>query len=317
MALSLDALLVLDAIDRRGSFAAAAEELHRVPSAVTYQVQKLEQDLDVLLFDRRTHRAKLTPAGRELLDSGRRLLDAAGAIVQRVRRVATGWELELGVAVDAIVPWTRVWPIVAAFYAHCESHAAAHTRLRLSSEVFGGAWDALAEGRADLVLGAAGDPPPGGGYRSRMLAESFSVFAVAPTHVLANAAEPLSEATIAMHRAVVAADSSRRLPPRTVGVVAGQPTLTVPDLETKRAAHVLGLGCGFLPAHIATADIAAGRLVVKRVESPPLPLRVHVAWRETRPGNALSWWIDTVSRADWALGAPAPPASHAPSRRRR
>ena len=45
MRLTLDALAVLDAIDRRGSFAAAAEELHRVPSAVTYQVQKLEEDL--------------------------------------------------------------------------------------------------------------------------------------------------------------------------------------------------------------------------------------------------------------------------------
>ena len=53
MKLSLDALSVLDTIDRKGSFAAAAEELHRVPSAITYQVQKLEQDLDVLLFDRR------------------------------------------------------------------------------------------------------------------------------------------------------------------------------------------------------------------------------------------------------------------------
>ncbi len=315
MALSLDALRILDAIDRRGSFAAAAEELHRVPSAVTYQVQKLEQDLDVLLFDRRTHRAKLTPAGRELLDSGRRLLDAAGAIVQRVRRIATGWELDLGVAVDAIVPWTRVWPIVATFYTYCESRVAAHTRLRLSSEVFGGAWDALAEGRADLVLGAAGDPPPGGGYRSRMLAESSSVFAVAPTHPLASAPEPLSEATIAMHRAVVAADSSRRLPPRSVGIVAGQPTMTVPDLETKRAAQVLGLGCGFLPVHIASADIGHGRLVAKRVESPPPPLRVHVAWRETRPGNALAWWIDTVSRADWAFGAQAPSPSSTPSRR--
>ena len=59
MKLSLDALQVLDAIDRRGSFAAAAEELHRVPSAITYSVQQVEEGLDVLLFDRGGHRAKL------------------------------------------------------------------------------------------------------------------------------------------------------------------------------------------------------------------------------------------------------------------
>ena len=98
MRLSLDALLVIDAIDRKGSFAAAAHELHRVPSAVTYTVQKLEQDLDVLLFDRRGHRAKLTPAGHELLNEGRHLLHAAVDLESRVKRVATGWEAELRMA---------------------------------------------------------------------------------------------------------------------------------------------------------------------------------------------------------------------------
>ncbi|MGH8601011.1 MAG: LysR family transcriptional regulator, partial [Burkholderiales bacterium] len=95
MRLSLDALLVLDAIDRKGSFATAADELHRVPSAITYAVQKLEQDLDVVLFNRSGHRAQLTPAGRELLDSGRHLLRAAEELECRVKRVATGWETEL------------------------------------------------------------------------------------------------------------------------------------------------------------------------------------------------------------------------------
>jgi DNA-binding transcriptional LysR family regulator len=318
MRLSLDALAVLDAIDRRGSFAAAAAELHRVPSAITYQVQKLEQDLDAAIFDRRARRARLTPAGRELLDAGRRLLEAAAMVERRVRRVASGWETELAVAVDAMIPWSRVWPLVAAFYRHCDANAAAHTRLRLLHEVFGGAWDALADGRADLVLGAAGDPPPGGGYRMRVLAESLQVFVVAPTHPLAAAPEPLSEAAVMRHRAIVAADTSRRLAARSLGIVAGQPTLTVPDLETKRVAQVIGLGCGFLPAHIAADDVASGRLVAKQVESPQDPVRLHVAWRESRPGNALAWWIDAVSRADWALGGPAAaPGSRKKPRARR
>jgi DNA-binding transcriptional LysR family regulator len=67
MKISLDAIETLDAIDRRGSFAAAAEELFRVPSAITYHVQKLEQDMGVALFDRSGHRAELTEAGKELL----------------------------------------------------------------------------------------------------------------------------------------------------------------------------------------------------------------------------------------------------------
>ncbi len=53
--LSLDALEVLKALERRGSYAAAATELFRVPSAITYAMRKLEDDLGVTIFDRRGH----------------------------------------------------------------------------------------------------------------------------------------------------------------------------------------------------------------------------------------------------------------------
>ena len=95
MGLSLEAIAVLDAIDRRGSFAAAAVELDRVPSAITYTVRRLEESLDALLFDRRGKRARFTPAGRELLANGRRLLAEASALESRIHRISTGWEADL------------------------------------------------------------------------------------------------------------------------------------------------------------------------------------------------------------------------------
>ncbi|CAG0989552.1 HTH-type transcriptional regulator YhaJ [Burkholderiales bacterium] len=300
---TLDALAVLDAIDRRGSFAAAADELGRVPSAITYTVRRLEDTLDVLLFDRRGHRARLTPAGRELLASGRRLLDDADALARRVKRVATGWESTLGVAIDAMVPYARVWPWVAAFAAHCQAEDAAHTRLAITREVLGGTWDAVAEGRADLAIGATGDPPPGGGWRTRRLAAVAMVFAVAPSHPIARAREPLSEATIAAHRAVIAADSSRRLPARTAGVLAGQDMLVVPDLDAKLEAQARGLGVGFLPMSLAARPLSAGSLVALATEVPRDDVALQLAWRENRPGRALAWWIDAVTRADWAFAA--------------
>ncbi len=141
MRLTLDALTVLDAIDRKGSFAAAAEELHRVPSAMTYAVQKLEEDLDVLLFDRSGHRAQLTEAGKQLLSEGRHLLHAAAELEARVKRVATGYEVELRIAVDDVIPMERLYPLFGEFYVQdCG------TRLRILMEVYGGAWDALVTG---------------------------------------------------------------------------------------------------------------------------------------------------------------------------
>jgi DNA-binding transcriptional LysR family regulator len=64
MKLTLEALTVIDAIDRCGSYAAAAEELHKVPSALSHVVQKVEADLGVTVFNRTGHRARLTDTGR-------------------------------------------------------------------------------------------------------------------------------------------------------------------------------------------------------------------------------------------------------------
>ncbi|KAG1244621.1 hypothetical protein G6F68_015377 [Rhizopus microsporus] len=100
--LSLDALQILDAIDRRGSFAGAGKALHKVPSTISYTVAKLEEDLGVQLFDRVGPRAEPTEAGRALLDEGRHLLRAARELELRVRRVASGWETELTLAVDSV-----------------------------------------------------------------------------------------------------------------------------------------------------------------------------------------------------------------------
>src|SRR5690242_17665331 len=109
MRLSLESLQVLDAIDRKGSFAAAADDLHRVPSAITYSVRQLEEALGVDLFDRSGHRAVLTDAGRELLAEGRRLLRAAADLECRVQQVARGWESELRIAIDTVIGVARLY----------------------------------------------------------------------------------------------------------------------------------------------------------------------------------------------------------------
>ena len=293
MKLTLDALQVMDAIERLGSFAAAAAELHRVPSALTYTVQKLEQDLDVMLFDRSGHRARLTPAGQELMQEGRHLLRAAGELECRVKRVATGWETELRIALDIIIPAVQLFPLIAEFYAE-ESG----TRIRLAHEVLAGTWDALVSGRAELALGVSGEVSAGGGYAVRMLGYKDFVFAVAPNHLLAALPEPLKHEQILAHRAVAVGDSSRNLPLRSVGLLTGQDVLTVPDLSAKVAAQVAGLGCGYLPAHAAAPLVKAKRMVVKQVEEIKPAGNLYYAWRSREKGKALRWFLKRLEDRD-------------------
>lgn len=290
--LDLDALRVLDTVARRGSFAAAAEVLHRAPSSVTYAIQKLEEGLGVSLFDRSGHRARLTEAGQALLRDGRDLLRLAEAVERRIQQVASGWEAELRIAVGDVVPYPAILALCEAFY-----RVAPDTRLRLTTEVLGGTWDALVAGRADLVIGAPADGPPTGGYGKAPLGEVEFVFAVAPRHPLADEPEPLSADRIRSHRAVAAADTSRGLPPRTVGLLPGQPVLTVPDLEVKRQAQLRGLGVGHLPRHLIAGDLAAGRLVAKATDQGAgHRVGVVYAWTARHQGRALAWFRERLAR---------------------
>ncbi|WP_036820445.1 LysR family transcriptional regulator, partial [Photobacterium sanctipauli] len=147
--LSFEALLVLDAIERRGSFAAASEELGRAPSSLSYQVQKLEQDLDLVIFDRSGHKAVFTKAGQLLLERGRLLLTAADEMISDASALAHGWELDLTIAYDGLFKLEHLLPLVEGLGEQSK------TRLRFQEEILAGCWEALAQDRADILIAPA------------------------------------------------------------------------------------------------------------------------------------------------------------------
>lgn len=297
MNLTLEALQILDMIDRKGSFAAAALALDRVPSALTYSVRKLEDDLDVLLFDRRGHRAKLTPAGRELLTEGRHLLHAADDLEQRVKRTATGRETELRIVINSIIPFAKMLPLIAAF-----DREAGGTKLRFTPGVLSGTWEEMMAGRADLVIGATLDGPEivrtSGRFQTRPLGVVDWAFAVAPGHPLADAPEPLSPELVRRHRAVAVGDSSRSHPGITMGLLAGQETLTVPSVEAKLAAQLAGLGCGHLPRFWAAPYLASGALIEKQTIMSKPHENFLVAWPKAEQGKSLTWFLQHLAQAE-------------------
>jgi DNA-binding transcriptional LysR family regulator len=287
--ISLDALLTVDTIARRGSFSGAAKELFRVPSTISYTVAKLEEDLGVQLFERFGPRVVLTAAGEELLREGRYLLKAAGDLESRVRRVASGWETEFTLGMDSMLSPLGLQDDIRAFY-----EVADQTRLRIVKEALSGVWESLLDRRVDLLVGAAGEGPSGGGYTAEPIGTMRFVFVVAPQHPLAGVKRRLDKADLAAHRAVSVADSVRLLQARTVGLLFGQDTLTVPDMQTKYDFQLAGLGFGFLPEAWARADIAGGRLVEKEVEEPKPDETLYMAWRSGEEGQAMRWWRERL-----------------------
>ena len=280
---------MLDAIDRKGSFAAAAAALYRVPSAVTYTVQKLEEDLGVPVFRREGRRSVLTPAGRVLLEQGREILAAADRLVENTLQVHSGWESRLAIAVDSILDVDELLPLLSRFY-----EVQADTEIEIQSEVLGGAWEAVLEGRADLVVGASEAPVSATGLVLQPWRSLEWRFAVSSAHPLANADAPLTDEDIAAHRAVVVRDSSRNLPPLTRRVFDRQPVLRVASLEQKVAAQCAGLGVGFLPAPRAEPLLDSGALVAPALAAPIPAVQLYLAWRRGDRGRALRWFIEEL-----------------------
>jgi DNA-binding transcriptional LysR family regulator len=290
--LTPDALSMLVTIHAQGSFAAAARALGMVPSALTYRVRNIEDALDVLLFDRSSRQAKLTVAGSELLREGERLLEDIDAVANRVKRVATGWEPQLTIAVDSVISRATVMEL-------CEAFFALHppTRLKLREEVLYGTLDALVTGQADLSIGVATDNITNSSIVGAPLGDMAFIFAVAPHHPLAQQPEPLSDALIQQHRAVAVADSTQRGNALTFGLLGGQDVFTVPSMRAKLEAQLRGLGCGFLPEGLARPYLDTGRLVSRTVDRPSRVIRISYAWRAEASGThgrALQWWLQQL-----------------------
>lgn len=289
--LTPDALAMLQAIARSGSFAAAARAIGLVPSALTYRVRQIEDALDVLLFDRSARQARLTPAGAELLREGERILGDIDAMANRVKRVATGWETQFTIAVDGVISKGTVMELCDSFFS-----LAPPTRLRLRDETLSGTLETLTLGQADLAIGV-GDSSNLNDIHSKPLGDMHFVYAVAPHHALAAAADPLTDAVVRQHRAVAVADSVQRSAGQTIGLLGGQEVFTVATMQAKLDAQLRGLGGGFVPECMARPYVESGRLVVKKIERPQRVVHLNYAWRGHGPGQkgrALQWWLQQL-----------------------
>jgi DNA-binding transcriptional LysR family regulator len=241
------------------------------------------------VFDRSGHRARLTPAGHELLREGRVILQAMGNLESRARSVAQGYEASLRISVDGLLPCEPLLALASEFYAQHDA-----TELHFGYESLGGSWQALLEQRADLVIGTSGESPGDSDYQTRLIGKLELVAAVAPSHPLAGHAGPVSVDLWRRYRAVVIGGSYQPSNLGTMGLFLGQKTLTVPTLEAKLAAQLKGLGVGLFPACFISPYLADGSLVEVQLEVPRAAEHFHVSWNGRCKGRALAWWTERL-----------------------
>lgn len=240
-------LTVVDA----GGYAQAAEQLHKSQSAVTYAVQKLERLLNVEVFSLVGRKAVLTPTGQLLHRRARALIDEASRMERAARSLSVGWEPELRIAAEIIVPTHLLLRAFADFGA-----ISPHTRIELTESVMGGTVEALEQGRVDLAI----TPRVPDGYLGEHLLQLRFVAVAHPAHPLHQLGRELSLRDLRQHRHIVVRDSGSQRSSK--AQIETEQRWVVSQMATSIRAVCEGHGFAWFPDEQIREHLARGELKV-------------------------------------------------------
>lgn len=288
--ITIEALETLDAISRRGSFAKAAEELNKATSAVSYTVQKLEEQLGITLFQRLGRRSVLTPAGQLVLTEGREILASTMTLAKRAQELANGWEPKINIAFDSIHSYPQLFQALQGFL---ELHPS--LEIDLSESVLNGGWEALEQGRVDLLVGAPGPVPQQKGYRSISMGTLNLAAVISAKHPQASllVAASTRQAVLPHIRRVITHDTSVTDVRRSEGLSRDGNKFFVQNMDQKAEAIAAGIGIGHLPRQRVQALLDRG--VLLEFEASNNNHESYLAWKISHKGKALQALVNCLS----------------------
>lgn len=268
------------------SFTRAAEALDYAQSSVTAQVQALEEDLGVPLFERLGKRVVLTDAGKRLLTYAEKLLRmAAEARVAVAAGDEPGGSLTIG-ASESLCTY-RLPPVLSQFrtcfpQVQLIVHPGAQLQLRR----------ALSDGLLDVGLLVEKPFQHESLVVEQLVSEPLLILAY-PDHPLARLPR-VGPADLAGESVVVmeAGCSYRELFERTLAEENVYPvtTLEFGSIEAIKQCIMAGMGITILPEVTVAAELAQGRLVALPWTGPDYELVTQLAWHKDK-------WLSPALRA--------------------
>ena len=254
--ISLEQWRALQAVVDAGGYAQAAAALHKSQSAVTYAVQKIEQQLQLKVFEIQGRKAVLTQAGTMLYRRAQALLEEAGAAEDAAHRLAAGWESEISLAAEIIFP---TWLLLKCFARFALEHP--DTRLELYESVLSGTEEALLQRRVSLAIGALVPP----GFVGDALMPVRFVAAAHPEHPLHALGRELTAQDLRRYRQLVIRDSGSARS-RNAPWLGAEQRWTFSNKATSIHAALSGLGFAWFAEDTIRSELDQGLL-------KPLPLR--------------------------------------------
>lgn len=232
-----------------GSFAKAAEVLNKSQSSISYIIARLQEQLPVPPLVQRGRKAELTEAGKLLYRHASDLLTQAEQLEKTAGHLAKGWEAEVAIAADALVPIGRVFSGLQAFSEMCPN-----TRIRIIETTLSGTDEALLTKQADIALSTRIPP----GFLAEPLVDVTMIPVAGSNHPLAGL-DSVSEHDLKLYRQIVVRDSGTKRS-QDAGWLGADQRWTVSWFSTSIEALKSGLGFAFVPEHRVTKAIDEGTL---------------------------------------------------------
>ena len=293
--ITLEALLIIDTIERRQSYAKAAEELNKATSSLSYVVQKLEEQLNITLFERQGRRAVLTAAGKVVLEDGRHILRASNNLADKAKQVANGWEPRIRIAIESMVNVSDFMKILAIFLEQYPT-----IEIDIQECVLNGGWDALEHDLIDLIVGAPAPIPLQKNYRAVPIKKLKMLPVISAKHPYAQYADNAQEmqSLLPTIRRVVTHDTAHINVTRSAGLANGQQIIYVQNIDQKINAILAGIGIGHLPQKRIQPFLEQKTLVPINLDAQTLDKQTEV---NQQTDNFLVWKIVNKGKALQAL----------------
>lgn len=240
---------VLDAVITYGGVSQAAKALFRTQSAVSYSLKQLEEQAGVELLVLVGRKLQLTPAGHQLLQEARQILQRMYLLDEQTTLLAQGIESTLIIAIEQVAP---MQPILKAID-HIQTlypHINLHWHELILSEVD----TAFHQYNADLII--AGHVPLNHTGKEWLKVDLIGV--VSKHHPLAKESS-IELSDLAAYTQVVVRDKGKG--DKDTGWLASPKRYTVDNIHTAQQLVHGGLAYAWLPEHAIAQPIARGQLV--------------------------------------------------------
>lgn len=252
MSFTVEEARTLEIFARSGSIAKTAEIMHKASSAIVYALDSIEEKSGIPVFDRSKYRTTLLPSGERLLETAKKLLHAADEMSAVCSEISNGWEPDLKVIVEGVVPMRPVFQALRAV-----SLKKVSTRFHVYSEHLSDVAQKFEAQAAHFMITLI--PPADQTLESLPLFEVPAILVAAKNHPVLK--EKIRNAqSLARYPILTVRGSDPRLATSTAGLELST-TIQLNDFHAKKEAILAGLGFGWLPEYLIQSELKAKSLV--------------------------------------------------------